>query len=168
LALTDAGVPSVAIAAEMGISQRLVNQIQEHERIRREAETTVDPTTLSPSAQQRFESAVRQHQRRLDSEFERRVQREVNLRVHRLAYPRLVEIVGDAHQVLRAGRQGIFTRDQYNKVLRCVHPDLTPTIEEKNEAFRMLHEKKLLLLSLRDDLRVYTGLPTVEEMTRAG
>jgi hypothetical protein len=151
----------------MNISARLVNQIQEHERIRRAADQEVDASTLSQSAQQRLEAVIRQHKRRLDADFERRVQEEANARVSRLAYPRLMEIIGDAQQVLRAGRRGIFTRDEYNIILRCVHPDRSPAVEEKNEAFRLLHDKKLLLLSIREDLRVYTGLPTVEEMTRS-
>jgi len=70
-------------------------------------------------------------------------------------------------------RKGVFTPAEYNAILRCLHPDTHPTTGQKNEAFRLWHEHKLLLMSQKEDARQYQRLPTVEEMmsmaaTKAG
>jgi hypothetical protein len=61
------------IATEIGIEGRAVHHVIEREQIRRDAEAAIDPSTVSLTAQEKLEIAIRQHKRKLDLEFEQRV-----------------------------------------------------------------------------------------------
>jgi hypothetical protein len=126
----------------------------------------VDPTveldTLSMTAREKISCAIRQHQRELDAQFEVRVQTEIQRRVRELVMPTFREQEEDAALIIKS-RKGVFSQAEYNAVLRCLHPDLNPSTEQKNEAFRLWHARKLTLLSDKDDPRQYRALPTIEE-----
>jgi hypothetical protein len=139
------------------------DQATEHDETRREAEAQADPP-LSLTAQQRLAGAIRKHQRKLDAEFEGRVLADIKRRVEELVLPSYRESEEDAARVIKA-RKGVFKPGEYNAILRCVHPDVQPSIEQKTEAFRLVHENRLVLLSAKNDAKpkVYRKMPTVEE-----
>jgi hypothetical protein len=139
------------------------DQATEHDEIPREAEAQVDPP-LSQTAQQRLAGAIRKHQRKLDNEFEWRVRDDIKRRVEEMVLPSYRESEADAASVIKA-RKGVFKQEEYNAILRCVHPDVQPSIDQKNEAFRLVHEKRLVLLSKKNDAKpkVYRNVPTVDE-----
>jgi len=130
------------------------------------ADEPIDPTTLSKTAQEKLAAFERQLRRRLEAEFEERARAKANDLIERLSMPRLREIQADAARVINA-RKGVFKQDDYNKILRCLHPDGSPTIAQKNEAFRLWYDAKLVLLSAKDDPRQYSSLPTLEELRAA-
>jgi hypothetical protein len=163
------------IAEETGISERQVRHIAEEEATRLEAfergreqgrtEAEIDINTLSQSARNRLESAIRQYQRRLEREFDARVRAQVTEIIETFALPGLQQRERDAQTIMNSHR-GIFSVEQYNKLLRVVHPDMTPTIDQKNEAFQLLHENRLVLLSHLDNDRQYERLIALEELWR--
>jgi hypothetical protein len=157
------------IAEEFGVGTHAVELAIARAQAKHEAqvEAEIDPTTLSQSAQEKLAAALHQHQKKLDAQFEGRVQAEIKERLEEMVYPRLREREKDAARIAAAYRDGIFTTKQYNVILRCLHPDLTPAIEQKNEAFQLWHEAKLLLLSDKEDPREYPSLPTLDELCRA-
>lgn len=161
----DRGLSYGEAAAETGVgSVQIVKTSVAREEGRREAhaDPVIDPATLSKTAQEKLAGALRQHQRVLDAQFEFRVQSEIQHRVKELVMPSLQEQKDDAALVVRS-RKGVFNPTEYNAILRCLHPDLNPSIEQKNEAFRLWHARKLTLMSEKDDPRQYRDLPTVEE-----
>jgi len=124
----------------------------------------LDLATLPKTAQDKLDAFRRQYQRELDRQFEEAVHKEIKRRVDEYVAPRFLERERDADRCRQAQRsKGVFKKEEYNIILRCVHPDLSPTVEQKNEAFRLLHENRLLLLSEKDDPRTYPPLPTAEE-----
>jgi hypothetical protein len=167
----DRGLSYAKAAAAAGLdgSVQIMKTAVAKEEGRRETDTepVVTRDMLSPSAQRKFDAAARQYQQTLDAQFEWRVQADIKRRVDDFVMPRLREREEHAERVARA-RKGVFKLAEYNAILRCVHPDAQPSIEQKNEAFRLLHENRLVLLSEKEDTapRTYSGLPTVEEFMR--
>jgi hypothetical protein len=115
------------------------------------------------SAKQKLDATIKTHKRKLDAEFEMRVQSEIQRRVRELVMPSFQEQKDDAALVIRT-RKGIFKEPEYNAILRCLHPDLNPTTEQKNEAFRLWHSHKVVLVADKDHPRQYNSLPTVDEL----
>jgi len=64
--------------------------------------------------------------------------------------------------------KGVFKQAEYNAILRCLHPDAQPSVEQKDEAFRLVHEKRLVLLSAKEETKptTYPPLPTAEELLK--
>jgi len=153
---------------EHGISHVHFETAIAAERARLEAfkEVEIDPTTLSKSAQEKLAAAMRQYRKKLEVEIDAKVRAEAKARIERLILPGLKERQADAECITNARKRGIFKKEEYNAILRCVHPDRSPSIEEKNEAFRILHEKRLLLLSNADDPKKYPKMPTIDEFYR--
>lgn len=155
------------LAEEFDVGQHTVQLAHTRATAQFEAEVEIVPERdLSKSAQEKLASAMRQYQKTLDATFEQRVQSEIKKRVEELCMPSLRERQKDAERITKARKHGIFKQAEYNAILRCVHPDLSPTTEEKNEAFRLLHENRIVLLSNADDPRKYPELPTVAEFMR--
>src|SRR5262245_15058286 len=110
----------------------------------------VEVQTLSKTAQDKLTAAMRQHQRKLDGEFEQRVVDEV-MRRNEKAFPLLQQEKNKAHEREKTYREflqqqkKIFTADEYKTVIRCLHPDSNPSDKIKNEAFRLFNLKKFAL-----------------------
>ncbi len=96
---------------------------------------------LSATAQQKLDAAIRAHQRKLDVAFERAVHDRVSAAVEH-KYVVLNKRYDDYAVVLRA-RKGILTRQQYNTIIRAIHPDLTPSIEDRNTAMHLLNDRRV-------------------------
>lgn len=155
------------LADEIGVAHGTMDTAVAEVELERAREPVVTRDMLSPSAQQRFDAAVRRMEATFESRVRTQVQADLNRLLGEMAEPRLRERERDAERIVNARRHGVFTQQEYNDILRCLHPDLNPTIEQKNEAFRMWHERKLLLLSNADDPREYPELPTLDELRRA-
>ena len=159
------------LAEEHGVGEHVVQLEAVRARAYQEGynkayeEMDVDPTTLSKSAQEKISAAGRQHQKKLDATFEQRVQTEIKRRVMEKVLPSFEEERKD-HALYMRSRKGVFKQVEYNVILRCVHPDLTPSIEEKNRAFQLLHERRTVLLADKDDPKNYPSLPTLDEFMR--
>lgn len=152
------------IAKEFGVGEHAVQLAHAEELGRREAQTDpeITPDMLSKSAQEKLARAMRQHQKNLDATFEKRVMEDIKRRVEKLVLPCFEEERKD-HELQMQTRKGAFTQVEYNIILRCVHPDQSPSGEQKTEAFRLLHERRSVLLSDKDDPKKYPKLPTIDE-----
>ena len=155
------------LGAQLGVGEHAVQLAlaEVQGKLDAEADPIITSEMLSKSAQEKLASAMRQYQKKLDADYERRVQEGIKQRVDAMVLPAFKEERED-HALMVKCRKGAFTRDEYNAILRCVHPDRSPTIEEKNEAFRLMHERRLVLLSDKDDPRVYPKIPTANEIMR--
>jgi len=156
-ALADAGATNAEIAKKTGVSERQVRHIVEEDAIRREAEPNIDPTSLSMSARQKLDAALRQHKRTLDAEHAERtraVDDEVRQRVlneakdhlHRLE--EMEEKARDTEETFRRminNHKPPFSREEYKTILMCLHPDGQRTAAKLAEAFRLFNSKKLQL-----------------------
>ena len=153
------------VAAETGMSSTVLRRAVNKEQGRREvlADPPIDPSTLSKTAKEKFDAAMRQYQKNLDAQFEERVQSEIQRRVKEMVYPRLQEREKDAERVVKA-RGGVFTLLEYNMILKCLHPDMQPSVEQKAEAVQLWHENKICLVPQKEDPKQYPSIPTLEEL----
>ena len=77
---------------------------------------------LSKSAQQKLDAALRAHKKRLDDEFEQRVQVEASKRLDELILPHYNAKLDEAERVIKA-RKGAMSRAEYRQYLAALHPD---------------------------------------------
>jgi hypothetical protein len=112
------------------------------------------PEPLSMSAKQRLDAAIaageRAYRKKLEGELEGRVRSELQRLMTKLAYPALEQRERDAARIISA-RKGVFKLDDYDTILSCLYPHGKPSFAQKNKAFRLFHERQLLLLSAKDD-----------------
>jgi ParB-like chromosome segregation protein Spo0J len=186
IAFSDQGMPAKEIASEVGVGPRLVSQIVEHERIRRQAAADIDPDTLSLSAKEKLEMAIRQHKKKLDAEFEQRIVAECQKRIEETILPYYNQTYTEYLDLIR-NRKGLMTRVNYRKMLAALHPDRVQGAEAKKrseEAFQLLAklEKRFLdetesptssitmprtygdLMKMRRNGKTKPGMPTAKQM----
>lgn len=121
------------IAEELGITQRTARRIREAELQRlegaREAAQIIDPSTLSMSAQQKLETAIRQAKQRLEREYQSRMETEIREHIRNVVVPAYERKLGDAARVIEQarnivrGRGGLMEPTVYKLILSCLHPD---------------------------------------------
>jgi hypothetical protein len=81
----------------------------------------IRPEDLALSAQQKLEASIRQHKKKLDLEFEERVRLTVLSRTkERFEWMKKKEEW--ANRIIDS-HKGIFSRQDYRKILACLHPD---------------------------------------------
>lgn len=117
---------------------------------------------LSATAQQKIDA----HIRKLDKAFEQRVAEAVQKGTQEsMAYAKayweknLAKLAKDVEY-----RKGVMTKAEYNVILFAIHPDRTPTIEERTEAFRVFNHYKVRLLAEKDHPVASTLPTTVEDL----
>jgi hypothetical protein len=154
------------VEAATGLSNTVLRAAVAREEGRREerANPQIDPATLSQTAQDRLESALRQQTRRLEVEFAQRraqIDEEVRLRVvaEGTAYrERMQAREQDAQRLETRYRRLIdnhrlpFTPAEFAAIQRCLHPDSANADGERTvsrarlqTAFNLLRGKKLQL-----------------------
>jgi hypothetical protein len=169
VALADQGLSGPKISAETGIPPRQVRHIVDEENIRREAKAdpNIDPATLSMTAQQKLEAAIRQHKRKLDLEFEYRVRAELKKHLDEVALPHYTKQIAELERSIR-DRKGIMDRITYRKILACLHPDrVTDLVLKKRyeDAFRLFTELEKRVLNERESPTTFQRKPrTYEEL----
>jgi len=145
----DEGKTFKEAEAETGVSNIVARTAVAHEQGRRKARSDppIDPTTLSLSAQQKFEAALRQHKRKLDLEFEPRVQQRLQELLGDTVLPHYNEIKANYEAVTKA-RKGLMDKATFNKIRRCLHPDSRQSVSDErlHEAFQLFSRMELLLL----------------------
>ena len=168
--LIEAGQPTPArrLEAEHGISHALFDSAIAAERARLETlrtEVAVDPALLGRTAQERLAAALRSQERRLNAEFERKVQAEVNSRLNAVL-PRLKERERVAQLVMQR-RRGVMKKADYDLIQRCLHPDSlrSVSVEKLTKAFRFWDEIKPLVLDETQSETPPLGMPsTLDEL----
>jgi hypothetical protein len=123
--------------------------------------------SLSVSAQQRLEAAIRQHKRKLDLEFEQRVMAECQKRIEETILPQYSKTYAVYQDVIKA-RKGVMDRTTYRKILARLHPDCTPdevSKKRQEEAFHLFSELEKRLLDEKKSPTPTMQMPrTYEEM----
>jgi len=92
------------------------------------AEPVIDPATLSMTAQQRLEAAIRAHTRKLDAEFAWRVQADIKRLIDEMVLPQYNE-EHDHHREIIKSHKGVFDNATYRQILARLHPDTGGTAE---------------------------------------
>jgi hypothetical protein len=93
----------------------------------------IDPATLSLTAQQKLEAAIRQHKLALDLQFEQRVRAEIKTAMDE----RVLPAVNARYHEYTKGinlHHGYITRDKYVAMLRCLHPDSRGSVSDRKLA----------------------------------
>ncbi len=161
-AVLDEGKPVAKAASDLGLKHSNARMLIAREQGRREAEAEpkIATETLSLSAQQRLDAAVRQHKRSLDVEFEKRVLDEVKRRIDEIVLPHWKKQIKEAEQ-LYARRRGLMDKETFNTIRRALHPDSRNSISDRKlgEAFDAFMGLEKLLLNEKDSPTTIGGLP---------
>jgi len=162
-ALRDAGLSVAEISAQVGLGERAVSQALEHVDIKREAlaDPNVDRSSLSLSAQQKLDAALRRHQRELDLIFEGRVQKEINERLDHIILPVWRKKIVEAKKIYDS-RRSITDKETFNLIIKCLHTDTRKHVSDAtvNDAFAKFMALEKYLLNEKASPTKFTGLPT--------
>ena len=144
-AVLDEGKTYAEVSAETGFSSTVLRSAIAREEGRREAlaDSEIRPTDLPLTAQQKLEIAIRRHLKKLDLEFEERVRLKV-LADTKSRLEWMKEKEDRANKIIDS-HKGIFSRQDYRKILACLHPDHN-TFQFAAEALQTFikHEKVLV------------------------
>jgi predicted transcriptional regulator len=159
--LKDAGLTVAEIAEEVGLGERAVNQALEHVDIKREAVANIDPTTLSMTAQQKLDAAMRQQAHQQAAQFEQRVRDEIKKRIDEIVLPHWKEQIEQA-QTLYERRKGLMDKETFNIIRRALHPDSRNSISDKKlgEAFDKFMQLEKFLLDEKNSPTDFGELPS--------
>jgi len=150
IALADTGKTSAQIAKEVGVEPRSVRHALERERIRREAQADpiIDPTTLSKTAQEKLDAALRQQKRQQELEFDALVRAESSRRMKEMSLPSY-RAQWDRLIYLLEKRKGILSKTDFRKILHCLHPDSRKSLSDARlaEAFNLFEQLELVLVA---------------------
>jgi hypothetical protein len=142
-------LPSGQLVRENGLSPDTYERAAFAEQGRKEAfeELGVDPATLSMTAQQKLDVAIKQATNTLEAQFEQRC----NDRVTRMLKQQLAyynEKCDQYQQVIEL-RNGVMPRTTFNKIRMALHPDTyqNASRDERNELVQTWEEVKWLMLS---------------------
>ena len=167
-ALADAGKTQAEIAAKTGVGKRQVRHLVERHNIKLSAEAQIDPSSLSLTAQEKLEAAIRQHKHRLDQDFFKRVNERVDQRINEYWLPEHKKLITDAKQWAER-RKGIMNKATFDKIRRCLHPDSRNTATERRlaEAFDAFMALENKLLDEKDSPTTVASLPdNIQEWDR--
>jgi hypothetical protein len=169
VSLRDAGRSTAEIAADVGVHEPVVSQQIEHERISREAAGTVDAKTLSMTAQEKLDSAIRAAKKKLEAEFRLRVMEESNRSLNEVRLPAYLKHI-EAIEYSIKNRKGVMDRISYRKIVSCLHPDRVqdPVLQKRyEEAFRIFTELEKVLLDEKQSPTEFRKMPSTVEELRA-
>lgn len=166
LVRTGQPVSRKKLANEYDVGQQTIQLAEVEARGRLEAEAQIDPETLSQTAQEKLAAAMRQHQRKLDQEFELRVQTEIQKRLDEMILPRYNETKARYEKVV-GSRKGIMDKKTYKLILSSLHPDSRKSVSDErlNEAFRQFSELEILFIDEKQNPTLTAPMPnTLQEM----
>ena len=137
-----------AVAREEGRREALTNPV-------------IVPADLSLSAQQKLEAAIRQHQKKLDMQFEERVRIKVLSDTEaRLKWMKEKE---DWANRIIASHKGVMPRETFRKIKACLHPDHN-TFTHAAEALQAFSALEKVLVKPDDPVLSGPPLPTRAEL----
>jgi IS30 family transposase len=153
-ALSEAGLSAAEIGKKMGLCERAIHQSLEHVEIKREArrDPIIDPATLSKTAQEKLAAAMRQHQRKLDADYERRLRDGIRDGIRNALEGTVLSYYEEKlalyEQVTKA-RKGFMKKADFNKIRFCLHPDqyMSRTTEQRNAATQLWEKLEVVLVA---------------------
>lgn len=140
----DGGKSHQEAAEAIGASELLVRVAVAREEGRRDP--NIDPATLSLSAQQKFDAAIRQHKRQLDLEFDTRVGERLR-ELYAAWMPEYEQKLADAEYIVQS-RKGVMDRPTFNLIRSCLHADSRKSTSDQklNDAFIAFTKLEMALL----------------------
>jgi hypothetical protein len=169
-AVLDEGKSLMEASEAIGLKSDMVARFAvAREQGRREVEPEVLREMLSSmTAQEKFDTALRQHQRKLDAAFDQRVADNVRRRIDEIVLPHWKQRLEDAERVMNR-RRGIMDKALFNAIRRALHPDSRSAVSDKKlaEAFDAFMGLEKLLLDEKDSPTGFDGIPSsLEEWDR--
>lgn len=119
------------------------------------ADPPIDPETLPKSAKAKLDAAIRQHKRKLDSEYNARRMAEIAEHLKRIE-PELQAQKNAAYESEKLYRDFLkrqdkmFTRAEFMLLIMCVHADPNVSPEKRTEAAQLLLARRFALTGERD------------------
>lgn len=160
-ALLDEGKTYAEAEVTTGLSGTVLRSAVAREEGRREAlaNPVVTPADLSMSAQQKLETAIRQHQKKLDLDFEEKVRLMVLSRV--AARQKRLDEMEAHYKIVVKGYRGCMKEETYKLILRCLHPDSRSSASDRmlQDAFAAWNKLKLVLVATPETPIGYGGMP---------
>jgi len=125
-----------------------------------EGVTSDTPVELSMTAQQKLESAIRTHKKKLDREFDYRINEQVTKELQHIL-PEYVK-TNQRHEEVINAYKGVFTDEEYKMLRGTLHSDRyrgidSTLIKKLNKAFDLVKKKKGLLCATK--VKQASGLP---------
>jgi hypothetical protein len=155
----DRGLSRDRVKEETGLGLHEIQLAVERERGRREAEPQITPETLSMSAQQKLDAAIRQHKRALDAEYDVRVRDESRRLIETTILPAYNK-ERDEYRAVIETRKGVMTAALYRKISAALHPDNFADEGKKHRAESLFVEWRKLAIKLMDEKEMPTvGAP---------
>jgi len=162
VALSEAGCSRADIAAEVGVTERTVRRALDQEQLRQEgrAEPTIDPSTLSATAQQKLEAAIRAHKAKLDASFQAALTERARKHLEDVLLRDANEKIAEAKELF-SRRQGLMDKDTFNTIRRALHPDSRHSISDQKlaAAFDAFMALEKYLLDEKDSPTEFPDLP---------
>ena len=159
---------AAAEAGIVGTEQVMKTAVAREEGRRQGAAETVAIESLSMTAQQKLEAAIRQRLREQDVAFEQRVLKEARSRIESTILPHYNAKYAEAQRVIKS-RRGIMSSATFKLIWTCLHSDSRNSVSEKklNEAFNAFEAVKLLLCDEKQMPTSDFALPrTYDEMMK--
>jgi len=165
LAILDGSKTYPEAEQESGLSNTVLRAAVAREEGRREP--TVTPDMLSMTAQQKFDTAIRQAKRKLEIEIETKCREDLQRWLNEVTLPQYAKELGVLERSIRE-RKGIMDRITYRKILACLHPDrvIDPALKKRyEEAFRLFTELEKRVLDEKESPTQFRKMPrTYEEL----
>jgi IS30 family transposase len=157
---TDQPTHSRKLQNEHGISHVQFEAAIAVEKAQKE-EPQIDASTLSMSAQEKLDIAIRQEKKKLMLEFAKRVSDDVRRRIDEIVLPHWKDQIDEAKK-LYDRRRALMTKDTFNTIRRALHPDSRNSISDKklSEAFGAFMKLEKYLLDEKDSPTEFGDLPS--------
>jgi hypothetical protein len=151
------------LAREHGVALGTIATAATAEKARKDAleeKTALDPSMLGKTAQERLETAIRVHKKKLDMEFEQRVRIECRRWLEDVSLPHYLKKLEHLERVIY-NRKGIMDRATYRKILSCLHPDRVHDEHKKRyeEAFTLFTDLEKVVLNEKDSPTQFMNWP---------
>lgn len=160
--ILDEGKSYARAEEESGHSNIVLRAAVAREEGRREgrSDPEIDPKTLSLTAQQKLDAAVRQHKHGLEQEYKSRVQEGVRKIIDEMVLPHWKEKIAQAEQ-LYSRRKGLMSKNTFNTIRRALHPDSRNSISDHalGEAFNTFMRLEKYLLNEKDSPTDFGHVP---------
>lgn len=120
----------------------------------------IDPSTLSLSAQDKLNIAIKQATRKLEVEIEHRVRQE-NLKWLQKQLDQYNENAAHYEAVMKSRKGGVLTSAEFKLVWSCLHTDSRKSVSDErlNKAFNLFSKLEKLILSEAESPTKGAGLP---------
>ena len=156
------------LAKEHGIGNGTFETAIAAELAHREGEQAGAATSsLSMTAKQKLDAAIKVAQKKMQAEFDLKVQVEVRRRINEMVLPAYNKKYAEFERVIKS-RKGIMSRVSYKKILSCLHPDRVQDAELKvryEDAFNIFTKLEKVLLDESQSPTDFIKFPrTVEEL----